>query len=92
MEYNDETAAKIMLAIRPGDSIRRISQKIDASYSWVYDWIERVNSLGRGGPRLLLFPQPCASTPCSASERDEVGRLTRPDPDRRINRTCGWGL
>jgi len=41
MEYNDETAAKIMLAIRPGDSIRRIAQKIDASYSWVYDWIER---------------------------------------------------
>ena len=42
MEYVDETAAKIMLAVRPGDSIRRIAQKIDGSYSWVYDWIERL--------------------------------------------------
>ena len=36
MGYVDETAAKIMLAIRPGDSIRRVAQKIDGSYSWVY--------------------------------------------------------
>ncbi len=42
MEYVDETAAKIMLAVRPGDSIRWIAQKIDGSYSWVYDWIERL--------------------------------------------------
>ncbi len=46
MEYVDETAAKIILAIRPGDSIRRIAQKIDGSYSWVYDWIERLEDAG----------------------------------------------
>jgi len=46
MEYVDETAAKIMLAIQPGDSIRRIAQKIDGSYSWVYDWIERLEEAG----------------------------------------------
>ncbi len=46
MEYVDETAAKIMLVVRPGDSIRRITQKIDGSYSWVYDWIERLEAAG----------------------------------------------
>ncbi len=47
------------------------------------------DSVARG---FCWFPQPCASTPCSASERDEVGRLTCPDPDRRTNLTCGWVL
>ena len=46
MEYVDETAAKIMLAVQPGDSIRRIAQKIDGSYSWVYAWIERLEAAG----------------------------------------------
>jgi len=46
MEYVDDTAAKIMLAARPGDSIRRVAQKIDGSYSWVYDWIERLEAAG----------------------------------------------
>ena len=46
MEYVDETAAKIMLVIQPGDSIRRIAQKIDGSYSWVYDWIKRLEEAG----------------------------------------------
>jgi DNA-binding Lrp family transcriptional regulator len=42
--YVDETAAKIMLAISPGDSIRRVAKKIGGSYSWVYEWIERLES------------------------------------------------
>jgi DNA-binding Lrp family transcriptional regulator len=46
MELVDETAAKIMLVIRPGDSIRRVAQKVDSSYSWVYDWIERLEGAG----------------------------------------------
>jgi DNA-binding Lrp family transcriptional regulator len=46
LEYVDETAAKIMLAVRPGDSIRRVAQKIDGSYSWVYDWVERLEEAG----------------------------------------------
>ena len=45
-EYVDETAAKIMVAVRPGDSIRRIAQKIDSSYSWVYGWIEQLEEAG----------------------------------------------
>lgn len=46
MDYVDETAAKIMLAVEPGDSIRRVAQKIDGSYSWVYDWVERLEEAG----------------------------------------------
>ncbi len=46
MEYVDETAAKIVVAIRPGDSIRRIAGKVDGSYSWVYEWIERLEDAG----------------------------------------------
>ncbi|MFD1600496.1 helix-turn-helix domain-containing protein [Halobellus rarus] len=39
----DATAAKIVLAVQRGDSINRIASKIDVSYSWVYDWIERLD-------------------------------------------------
>ena len=38
----DSTAAKIVLATQRGDSIKRIADKIGTSYSWVYDWIERL--------------------------------------------------
>ncbi|WP_436927702.1 helix-turn-helix domain-containing protein [Halosimplex amylolyticum] len=38
----DATAAKIILAIKRGDSINRVASKIGVSYSWVYDWIERL--------------------------------------------------
>ncbi|OYR56546.1 helix-turn-helix domain-containing protein [Halorubrum halodurans] len=40
----DSTAAKVVLAAQRGDSINRIASKIDISYSWVYDWIERLNN------------------------------------------------
>lgn len=46
MEYIDDTAAKIVLAASDGDSIRRITQKIDGTYSWVYTWIERLEEIG----------------------------------------------
>ncbi|OYR94873.1 hypothetical protein DJ71_01815 [Halorubrum sp. E3] len=39
----DATAAKIVLSVQRGDSINRIASKIDVSYSWVYDWIERLD-------------------------------------------------
>jgi len=42
IELMDETAAKIVLAIQRGDSINRVANKIGVSYSWVYDWIERL--------------------------------------------------
>lgn len=43
IEVMDPTAAKIVLAAQRGDSINRVSNKIDTSYSWVYDWIERLS-------------------------------------------------
>lgn len=46
LEYVDDTAAKIVLAASDGDSIRRIAQKIDGTYSWVYTWVERLEDIG----------------------------------------------
>ena len=43
IELMDATAAKIVLAAQRGDSINRIASKIDVSYSWVYDWVERLD-------------------------------------------------
>lgn len=43
-EFMDPTAAKIVLAVDRGDSINRISNKIEISYSWVYDWVERLEN------------------------------------------------
>ena len=42
IELMDATAAKIVLAAQRGDSINRVANKIGVSYSWVYDWIERL--------------------------------------------------
>ena len=44
IELMDATAGKIVLAIKRGDSINRIASKIDISYSWVYDWVERLEN------------------------------------------------
>lgn len=43
IEFMNPTAAKIVLAAQRGDSINRISNKIGISYSWVYDWVERLS-------------------------------------------------
>ena len=45
MDYVDATAARIVLAANEGDSIRRVAQKIDGTYSWVYTWIERLEAV-----------------------------------------------
>lgn len=42
-EFMNSTAARIVLATQRGDSINRISKKIETSYSWVYDWIDRLS-------------------------------------------------
>jgi DNA-binding Lrp family transcriptional regulator len=42
IEMMDATASKIILAIQRGDSINRVASKIGVSYSWVYDWVERL--------------------------------------------------
>jgi len=41
-ELMNSTPAKIVLSAQRGDSVNRISEKIRVSYSWVYDWIERL--------------------------------------------------
>ena len=41
-ELMDPTAAKIVLAAKRGDSINRVAEKVGVSYSWVYDWVERL--------------------------------------------------
>jgi len=38
----NSTPAKIVLSVRGGDSVNRISEKVRISYSWVYDWTERL--------------------------------------------------
>lgn len=42
-EFMDPTAARIVLTANRGDSINRIANKIDVAYSWVYDWIDRLD-------------------------------------------------
>jgi DNA-binding Lrp family transcriptional regulator len=42
IDLMDTTAARIVLASQRGDSINRVADKIGVSYSWVYDWIERL--------------------------------------------------
>jgi DNA-binding Lrp family transcriptional regulator len=41
-DFMNPTAAKIVLAAQRGDSVNRISNKIGTSYSWVYDWVDRL--------------------------------------------------
>jgi len=41
-DFMNPTAAKIVLAAQCGDSINRISNKVGTSYSWVYDWVDRL--------------------------------------------------
>lgn len=43
-EFMDPTAAKIVLAAHRGDSINRIANKLGVSYSWVYDWVARLEN------------------------------------------------
>jgi hypothetical protein len=45
MDYIDATPAKIVLVTSQGDSIRRITQKIGGTYSWIYSWIERLEDI-----------------------------------------------
>jgi len=41
-EQFDETAAKALLAVEPGDSVRRVSQKIDEPYETVRQKVKRL--------------------------------------------------
>jgi hypothetical protein len=43
-ELLDPTAARIVLAANRGDSINRVANKVRGSYSWIYEWIERLET------------------------------------------------
>lgn len=45
LDFVNKHVAKILLAIEDGDSINRVSQKIDASYSYTYEWITRLEEI-----------------------------------------------
>jgi len=45
-EHFDETAAKALLAAEPGDSVRRVSQKIDEPYETVRQKVKRLEEGG----------------------------------------------
>jgi len=45
IDFMDPTAAKIVLAVQRSDSINRVAEKVSTSYSWVYDWIERLEDV-----------------------------------------------
>lgn len=45
-EFVNSFVAKILLAAEDGDSVNRISQKIGASYSYTYEWIDQLEEIG----------------------------------------------
>src|SRR3989344_8127923 len=46
MEMINPYIVKILIAAKDGDSIRVISKKINLSYAWTYNWVERLVELG----------------------------------------------
>ena len=46
LDFVNRHVAKILLAVEDGDSINRISEKIDSSYSYTYEWVNRLEEIG----------------------------------------------
>lgn len=46
LEIIDEAAAKIVLAMKDGDSINQVSKKIGQSYSWTNEWVRTLVDMG----------------------------------------------
>ncbi|WP_436935747.1 helix-turn-helix domain-containing protein [Halovenus marina] len=46
LDFVNRHVAKILLAVEDGDSINRISEKIDSSYSYTYEWVNRLEEAG----------------------------------------------
>ncbi|MDZ7688652.1 MAG: hypothetical protein U5J64_08020 [Halobacteriales archaeon] len=42
LELINQHVAKILLALEPGNSINRVSQKTGSSYGWTHEWVERL--------------------------------------------------
>lgn len=46
LDFVNRHVVKIMLAVEDGDSINRLSEKIDSSYSYTYEWVTRLEDIG----------------------------------------------
>ena len=46
LDFVNRHVAKIMLAVTDGDSINQLSEKIDSSYSYTYEWVNRLEEIG----------------------------------------------
>jgi len=46
LDFVNRHVAKILLAVEDGDSINRISEKIDSSYSYTYEWVNQLEEIG----------------------------------------------
>ena len=46
LDFVNRHVAKILLAVEDGDSINKISEKIDSSYSYTYEWVNQLEEIG----------------------------------------------
>jgi len=46
LDFVNRHVAKILLAVEDGDSINQVSEKIDSSYSYTYEWVNRLEEVG----------------------------------------------
>ena len=46
LDFVNRHVAKIMLAVENGDSVNQLSEKIDSSYSYIYEWVNRLEEIG----------------------------------------------
>jgi len=46
LDLINKHVAKILLAVQPGDSINRVSEKTGTSYAYTHQWIERLEAIG----------------------------------------------
>lgn len=45
LDFVNRHVAKILLAVEDGDSINKISEKADSSYSYTYEWVKRLEEI-----------------------------------------------
>ena len=46
LDFVNRHVAKILLAVRDGDSINKVSTKTGSSYSYTYEWVNRLEEIG----------------------------------------------
>jgi len=46
LDFVNRHVVKVMLAVEDGDSIKQLSERIDSSYSYTYEWVNRLEEVG----------------------------------------------